>query len=96
MKKFLLIAAAFVVLWAIIEHPWQKDTIDTYTIGDNEARITCTSCNGTGKCSVCNGTGKISLSGLNGSTKAKTCSFCHNNPGVCRSCDGKGYHVESN
>lgn len=95
MKKILIIAVAVVVLWAIIERPWQNAT-DTYTSRNNETRIVCTSCDGTGKCGVCGGSGKISLSQLNGSTNTKTCSFCHNDPGVCRSCDGKGYHVKSN
>lgn len=51
----------------------------------------CRACKGSKECSVCDGDGVLEMNGNILLGEDRKCSFCHNDPGVCRTCGGKGY-----
>ena len=57
---------------------------------------TCLACNGSGECSVCDGDGMLEYSSSMLLGPDRACSFCRKDPGVCRTCSGRGYVILDN
>lgn len=87
MKKFLGIVVVIAIIAVILYAIGFFENNDS--IPDNTE--VCRVCEGSKICSVCDGDGVLELSEPLGGPRK--CSFCSSNPGVCRTCKGKGYMI---